>query len=250
MIIQHFWLRTHTRILVHIQRTHARTHTRYSAGNRDFRSRLKSMCVRVSGIRLWRDNSRAHYFDYTLLALLPFNLIHLSFLPFFVSFLIFCTSSSSANTTSSYSESPGQTAMMILLISITILFLYIPNSSSWAGTSPSSSSCSSFSTVNILHGSGPAATLGLSLKFFTLLQARGLSLQNYRDLVVVTLFGPGSGMILERVPGKNLQEKRFQTSLKSHSLPGRRTWNVVDGGKTEKKKQRNYPRGQTRIGVV
>lgn len=57
-------------------------------------------------------------------------------------------------------------------------------------------------------------------------------------------------MILERVPGKNLQEKRFQTSLKSHSLPGRRTWNVVDGGKTEKKKQRNYPRGQTRIGVV
>lgn len=139
--------------------------------------------------------------------------------------------------------------MMILLISITILFLYIPNSYSWAGTSPSSS-CSSFSTVNILHGSGPAATLGLSLKFFTLLQARGLSLQNYRDLVVVTLFGPGSGMILERVPGKNLQEKRFQTSLKSHSLPGRRTWNVVDGGKTEKKKQRNYPRGQTRIGVV
>lgn len=74
--------------------------------------------------------------------------------------------------------------MMILLISITILFLYIPNSSSWAGTSPFSS-CSSFSTVNILHGSGPAATLGLSLKFFTSLQARGLSLQNYRDLVVV-----------------------------------------------------------------
>lgn len=169
-------------------------------------------------------------------------MIHLSFLPFFVSFLIFCTSSSSSITTSSSSESPGQTTMMILLISITILFLYIPNSSSWAGTSPSSS-CSSFSTVNILHGSGPAATLGLSLKFFTLLQARGLSLQNYRDLVVVTLFGPGSGMILERVPGKNLQEKRFQTSLKSHSLPGRRTWNVVDGGKTEKKRNNEITPG-------
>lgn len=47
MIIQHFWLRTHTRILAHLQRTHAHTHARYSAGNRDFRSRLKSLCVRV-----------------------------------------------------------------------------------------------------------------------------------------------------------------------------------------------------------
>lgn len=57
-------------------------------------------------------------------------------------------------------------------------------------------------------------------------------------------------MILERVPGKNLQEKRFQKLTQVSLTPGEEDVERRRRRKNGKKKQRNYPRGQTRIGVV
>lgn len=81
-------------------------------------------CARVRGIRLWRDNS-THYFDYTLPRLAPLPLTRFTFLFFPLCFLSYLLHVFFYLIFLRLISRPNRDGMMmILLISITILFLY------------------------------------------------------------------------------------------------------------------------------
>lgn len=112
----------------HLLCTSAHTHTRTPSA--EARRGRHSLGRRRSRIRLWRDNSaRKHYFDYTAFCCCccSSSSTYFTFLFPFVSFLIFCAVSSCTSFSffffSIHRRVKPDGMMMILLISITILFL-------------------------------------------------------------------------------------------------------------------------------